>query len=309
MPASLTHYTFVKDNISRDDTFFRVKALGGQGPDVFFFYGYSFHKRENIKEVQQFGTLLHHSNISLAYTHLLEYAQKSAHKDMLLSYIEGLLMHYVLDRNVHPYVFYRTGFSSDVTKQKEFSLSHIAFETIMDVYYSRLHHTFQKPSRVIKMKHRDVLLISEMFCDLASFLKYKYIDKKTFYYAWKDMKTSQRMLFSRFGFKKRYFNKHMHNSVINVMSMPMKVNKYDEYDILNDSHQKWADCLTNQERHESIKELVTNAQKELIELQNIIFNASKNEDISKELSSFVHNIDHDGFKVNSEKIYYSLLWK
>ena len=71
MPASLVHYTFIKENVNNEDKYYLETRLGGQGPDVFFFYGYSFSKRENRKQVNNFGTYLHHIDISHAYTKLI----------------------------------------------------------------------------------------------------------------------------------------------------------------------------------------------------------------------------------------------
>ena len=47
MPAIATHYIFVNDLISKDDKYHDLISLAGQGPDPFFFYGFSFSKRHN----------------------------------------------------------------------------------------------------------------------------------------------------------------------------------------------------------------------------------------------------------------------
>lgn len=309
MPASLTHYTFVKENINANDYYKNVIELGGQGPDVFFFYGYSLIKRKNIPEIQSFGTLLHHIDIAKSYYFLLKYAKNNEHKKLLLSYIKGLFMHYVLDRNIHPYVFYRTGFSSDKEKKKDFSLSHVAFETILDVYFSREHHTFNKPSKYIHTKKKYVRIISKMFYELAKHLNIPFINENSFYLAYKDMRTSQKMLFSRFGIKKYLFNKYMHNTIINAMSMPMKVEKYDSYDFLNKDHNEWADCVYNTKRHESINDLYHNAINELSNLDKILEKTIVGTLLIEDVESFIHGIDHDGFSIKAKKKYYKLLWK
>ena len=72
MPASLVHFTFIKENVNNKDKYFMETALGGQGPDVFFFYGYSFSKRENLKQVRNFGTYLHHTDISEIYLKVID---------------------------------------------------------------------------------------------------------------------------------------------------------------------------------------------------------------------------------------------
>ena len=83
MPAILLHYTFVKEN-TNNDKYFSLTALGGQGPDPFFFYGYDKKKeREHKKEIRHFGSYLHHIDIADAYNHMMEYASKSENKELL----------------------------------------------------------------------------------------------------------------------------------------------------------------------------------------------------------------------------------
>ena len=144
MPAFYTHYTFVEKNTEQKDKYARIRALGGQGPDVFFFYGYSLGKRENKSKIRDFGTYLHHTNISAAYNFLLEYANNQPEKKMLLAFVKGLFMHYVLDRNCHPYIFFRTGFptSENPTEQEKtkYMNYHVRFESILDTIYGKLNN-------------------------------------------------------------------------------------------------------------------------------------------------------------------------
>ena len=56
MPSSLVHYIFAKSSKSEANSAY---CLGSQGPDPFFYYGYTSIKAKNTKTIRQFGTFLH----------------------------------------------------------------------------------------------------------------------------------------------------------------------------------------------------------------------------------------------------------
>ncbi len=308
MPASLTHFTFVKNNTSINE-YSSLCYLGGQGPDVFFFYGYTYKKRNNPKIVQNFGGLLHHCDIAPCYLYLIDYANKSEHKDMLFAFIEGLFAHYILDRNVHPYVFYRTGFTSNLEEKNKYLLSHVGFETILDVVYSKKMSTFRNPKKCIKCPKKWVKVVSEMFASLAKQLNYDGIDKNTYYLAYLDMNTALGALYSPLGIKKAYLNKFKHLSMANAMSMPKSTTKYTYIDVLNEKKSAWASVVDNTPHHESVDELIFNASKELDYIKELLFEAQKNKDIKADLNKFVHNINHDGIDNAASMKYFILCWE
>lgn len=309
MPAFFTHYTFVNKNTNPKDPFAKIRALGGQGPDVFFFYGYSSKKRENKIETRYFGTYLHHINIADAYSFLLEYAAKQEDSEMLFSYIKGLFMHYVMDRNCHPYIFYRTGFADPKTGSKEdekkYMNNHVCFEGIMDTIIGKRYKTFKFPRKLVKCPDMQVKSISKMFYELAKYLKYEKVDELTFYNAYKDLLFAENILFSPLGFKKfLVHNIISKNSFIDCMMSPCRTKKYNKYDILNEKNSQWKDCVTGAKRNESFLKLVENAKKELPNVDKIIKNAQDKKDIREDMNMFIHNIDHDGFEVGATKIHY-----
>ncbi|MCQ2087192.1 MAG: zinc dependent phospholipase C family protein [Bacilli bacterium] len=307
MPAFFTHYTFVEKNTGHEDPYASIRALGGQGPDVFFFYGYSLRKRENKSQKRYFGTHIHHINISDAYSFLLEYANKQEDKEMLNSYLKGLFMHYVMDRNCHPYIFYRTGFATDPENKEEakkYMNIHVRFESILDTVYAKSNKTFIKPKKCVKSNENWVKSVSKMFFELAKHLNYEYVDELTFYNAYKDMLFVESVLYSPLGVKKFFANLFIKNNFINCMMSPARSKPYEKYDVTNLSNSEWKDCITGEIRKESFLELVENAKKELPKVDELIKKASLNEDIKEDMVNFIHNIDHDGFMVNATKSHY-----
>ena len=309
MPAFYTHFTFVSKNTNAQDKYAKIRALGGQGPDVFFFYGYSAAKREKKSQKRYFGTYIHHINIADAYSFLLEYAAKQSDSEMLYSYLKGLFMHYVMDRNCHPYIFYRTGFAdaktgTDADKAKYMNI-HVGFEGIMDTIIGKQNKTFQCPKKCAKCPEEQVKSVSKMFFELAKYLKFEDIDELTYYHAYKDLLFAESILYSPLGVKKFFVHKiFCRGNYIDCMMSPCKTKPYEKYDILNEKKNEWRDCVTGEKRRESFLELVENAKKELPNVDKMIEKASNKIDIREDMAVFINNVDHDGFQVNATKIHY-----
>ena len=71
--------------------------LGAQGVDPFYYYG-NILNRFNKKEVNDFAKYIHTQECLSLYIHFINEANKLSkeHKDLVYSYIYGLLNHYVL---------------------------------------------------------------------------------------------------------------------------------------------------------------------------------------------------------------------
>ena len=306
MPAIMTHFAFAKmraeDNIDND-----VLYLGAQGPDVFFFYGYTLKKRNNIKDIRAFGTHLHHIDISKAYFYLLKYAEgkKDREKEILNTFIHGLFLHYIMDRNCHPYVFYRTGFSDKDEDKKYFFASHASYESYIDTLIRERFNLKVAPRKAIRADKTKVMLISKMMSNLAKdIFNNEIIKENSYYLAWKDMKFCQIIFYSPLGVKKSLFRLIAPKGAINAMTTPRKVKHNDLLDVLNDNKSEWRDCVTNKVHHDSFLELIATASNEVDRLEQILAGQYREEDIKR----FVANTDHDGFEVDSIKKYYESIW-
>lgn len=298
MPACLTHYTFVKENYNNSDKYYHEAVLGGQGPDVFFFYGHAFKKRVDKKVISGFGTYLHHVDISEIYLKMVQIAQSSEHKDVLMAYVKGMFMHYTLDRNLHPYIFYRSGLKD--TEPDAFMLAHQYFESRFDYLYSKSHNTFIMPAKELKIPNSSVKAIGELYFKLSKEIGLDYIKEDSFENCYKDMMTVIKVLSSKTGFKKRcIFSLFFKGKAIDAMSLPRSDKAFKKYDLLNTSHSEWADCVTDAKRNESIEELVIVAKNELKIVDNLLLNPKL-----EEYKKFINNIDHDGFVVGSKKKYF-----
>src|SRR5574344_1652458 len=128
MPALLTHYLFANEVIGKDLKHRNLALTSSQGPDIFFYNGYSLAKRKTKKEVRAFGNYLHGIDPSPLYKAIIDYAntKQGEEKDIIYAHLVGMLCHYALDRTTHPYIFYKTLFPGYEKKDSNYTLAHAA---------------------------------------------------------------------------------------------------------------------------------------------------------------------------------------
>ncbi len=140
MPGFTTHYLFgvqncrqlehkencalLLESIRRHKTVFQ---LGLQGPDIFF-----YHLPSQLKAVRP-GSVAHTRWTGNFLSCLIEapvFFYKKEEKQTAQAYAAGFIGHYVLDTQMHPYVYDRTGMG-DILKKKGYA-DHIALESDID---------------------------------------------------------------------------------------------------------------------------------------------------------------------------------
>ncbi|MDR0934735.1 MAG: zinc dependent phospholipase C family protein [Erysipelotrichaceae bacterium] len=298
MPAFLTHYIFADLLLEKDVSYREVTILGSQGTDPFFYYGYRLiGKRKNIKKIRKFGTEIHHIDL----VPFLDYMIKKINtlngikKDVLSAYLKGFLMHYVVDRNAHPYVFYRTGFN-----EKDTSFIHSLFESRLDCLVKKYYkYKVIKPHIPTCINKEYLKIISEAYYEFAqSVMENKYITPLSFYISVKDMTTANKILYSRFGIKKKLIELLAGNTMLNSMSTPTKIKDDDTVDYLNLNHKDWKHPVTGKISNLSFIDILETARKDL----DLGLKTISQDEISL-LNKYVDNINHDGTKVDSAMIY------
>lgn len=134
MPAYLTHRIagdMVLEKLD-EDAIPHKKAfyLGCQGPDILFFRNYQPWKSARLSLM--LGISMHHKKVREFFEHALEYVRKYLGGDLqeLKSYIAGMITHYSIDKNAHPFVYGKAGKDSARHNMIEFMWdSFIAKET------------------------------------------------------------------------------------------------------------------------------------------------------------------------------------
>lgn len=141
MPGFTTHYLFgtqmiryiKKDNKTQSALLKSIAwhktafQLGLQGPDFFFYYLPSQLKKEKP------GTILHTERTAAFLNCLFRgdtlFKDKSS-QEIARAYAAGFLGHYILDTQMHPYVYYMSGYKN--TSCEDTYGTHIALETDID---------------------------------------------------------------------------------------------------------------------------------------------------------------------------------
>ncbi len=131
MPTTYAHYRFGRDVLmslspemqhiieSHCDLF----HFGVHGPDLLFYY-----KPFRKNTINQLGCQSHERTGRDFFSQFVKTAQNASQREASLSYLYGVLCHFILDRECHPYVG---------QKEKE-GVSHSAIESSFDRYLMEL---------------------------------------------------------------------------------------------------------------------------------------------------------------------------
>ena len=308
MPAILTHYTFAiahLNGIADKEAF----LLGNQGPDTFMAYGTNpFRKRKDYQKIRPFGGFMHQSHIEDYYVSMLEYASPSPHKEMLFSYIEGLFAHYAVDRNCHPYIFFRSGFDQNGELHGFYAFNHGKFEAIVDKLLTKKRGTFIKPRKAIAIAKSKVIEISKMWHAAAPDI----LDGEAFLRAYQDFVFAEKMLYTPTGLKRPLFRMMGKYSTAYAQSCPRFLKKYHILDLLNEGHNPWKDPATFDIHNESFEDLLLLSSSDLAEIRPTLLEAMKEgadfTDIKRKIAVWSKNINHDGTPFGEKKRDYVLCW-
>ena len=306
MPAMFVHYTFAYDNANGPQKkYIEATRLGSQGPDPFFFYGIlRTGKGSHKKHIRKFGSLEHRKDISEDYLKMRKYAESSEDSELLLAYLDGLWMHYCVDRTFHPYVFYRSGFNENGQLKGYYSYSHARFESILDVEISKERGIYQRISNCIKIDKEQLLKISKLWTVVDEEIK-----EKDFYYAVKDYAKVENFLFSRTGLKRLFFLLGGPHNMLMGISYPHFYKHLRKYDVQNVNKTEWKNPVSGVVSYESVDELFERASKDFKKVSKILYLNIDDETKLKELKDFVNLIDHSGTPVGSKKIYMDVVFK
>ncbi len=311
MPATMTHQLFAQTIINLHPRFknlskemFKIMMLATQGPDPFFFYGmHPFIKRGDKKRVQSIGSRLHHENPAKNLKSLLDYAfnDSSNNKDIKVNYALGALMHYVLDRHVHAYVFSISGFDQEGQLSHPYNVYHSYSETLIDVAIFK--HKNEKvvkfhPKKNIDLRTYNLKVIQELY-------QHTYPDlvmEEDFLRAARDMVSIYRTVYDRYGIKhallKLFLGK---NAQAFAASHPRKLSKKEHsIDVLNLSKKGWVHPENNQAFKTTVIDMFEAATIDMLMLLDQI-------DLDKlDLDDYAKNVSYDGMTIGKKMRYQSL---
>lgn len=309
MPGFITHYLFgcetIKDidekklrSIIKENN--KAFSLGLQGPDLFFYFPYSFtgnkKRLASVMHVYETGRFLHNL---IEEVSLLEEIEKNVG----LAYLLGFLGHYSLDTICHPYIYYRTGY---LNKGKDYFGKHTDFETdidflLLDKLKGKSVVDFRQEN-TIKLDGYSTKVVAQILGNACK-KTYPYIksNNKIIEIAIRSFYYSNGMLNDRKGYKKRALSMAEKFVFGNVSAAPlfMVANKDMVWDDpLNERNSEWKNPWDLREKsNKSFWELIDEAKSYYCALINIVGNEIiKNEEINFDLldSLIGNNSYHSG---------------
>lgn len=247
---------------------------------------------------------------------MMKYASESKDKELLFDFIEGLLLHYVLDRNCHPFVFSITGYGVEgdsKKKKKYYSAFHTKIESAIDKIYATEQGVYEEcPVKAFQISDEDLMKISRMVYEANNQSeKAPGIKEDSFYLSVKDYKDVMHFINKPHGLKRLFlrlfFGKDSTAFALNYPRGLMKT--YGTVNFVNEEGNAWLDPVSGKKRNESFHDLMDKAKKEYeYDILPLLDKAKNGIDISNELHKFYDGIDHDGVKKGKEKKYMSPLF-
>jgi len=247
--------------------------LSSQGPDPFY---YDLNKTTTASSIE-IVNLCHQEQTQLFLTALVKEVKNNLTQESY-TFLVGQLCHYVLDKTIHPYIFYHSGvYHSDQPETSEFKGLHLKFERSVDYEFIRLYENTSPDRYNFNQKYFPKFIfpstIDSLMINVVNQVYQKNIELGRYKHGITTMKkVLKRYAYDPYGFKKRFFllQEKMtknHQVILSDVSMYQHTSNFD---FLNMQHQVWHHPVTNLAFSLSVPELVEKAITETVELMNIL---------------------------------------
>jgi hypothetical protein len=316
MPGLISHYLFGEDCLKYLNRFYLKDIIkenydtymfGAQGPNFFSYHkAWPFTKQIGIENI---SSIIHTTKTNEFFKNLLEFSREMDNfkalngsekfKNTMISYMCGFATHYILDRNLHPYVYNVEFKFKNKYKNTKSEVLHKQIETDIDM---KLLNIIKKMS--IK-DFRDYTVFDISF-DAFNILSdmYKYSISETFSYniskneiahALSSARSIRKFLYDPSNIKLSVVKnlEKIFNEKIQFSSIIYK-NKYAyDYDVLNYTNSTWEDPFTKQIYNDSFIDLYNKSIPNAVEFMEIIFSYINNDGNINTILQFVNDISYD----------------
>lgn len=253
MPATVTHAYFANDvyDILNNDIKNRLDLdrvkMYGQSMDSLRFYNLFNFKR---RKYEQLGHIFHTEKTKCYFINLINYIKNNnlGNDSDTMSYLVGLICHYVLDSNVHPYVFYKTGkFDKKMKSTYKYNNIHLFMETFIDNDMIKRREKVNPYKFDICKFCFDTSLFSENLTKAIdySFLKTYNVSNMgyVYYKSLKDMELALKLFRQdKYGIKKFFYkliDTITPKSVFRFEAVSYHYPLIDKHNFLNTNHNEW----------------------------------------------------------------------
>ena len=252
--------------------------LGCEGPDIFFYN--DFWPWISEKRGPEIGDKLHQEQIRKLFNTSLNFLknnQDNEHFAQLFAYLSGLVVHYALDKRIHPFIYQET---NNFPEHKNLEINIDTYLT--NKYWNKLAHRLP-PTPAVDVGKKLPPIINEYYQYLLEKLGHDY-DEKVINDSYQDFKRVFKLFYSRWRFK-RYLLKAINPLLsfdLNTLIYPTR----PDYQLLSSDDYNYVERLLLQsvgEAHEMLRKVIKFIQGEVKE---------------EDMQSAFPNINFDGQKIN-----------
>lgn len=305
MPAIITHHLFGRSiaadmtelwNASTDEM--DAFLLGNQGPDVLFFAA----GNPAALGAWNLGSDMHRADPIVLLTAFRDAAlsMSGEYRGVGISYVLGLLGHYLLDSTLHPYIYALQGQicgagieGLDDTDGHEV---HAEIESELDVLVlsrmlGRTIESFAPPDHILLANERTVLIISMLYKKVSETVFGQPISERAYAAGLDAYRALLRVLYSPKGMKRkilgmaeRVFRRH---SFAQAMSHRNEIIEHSIFD--NEEHRPWIDPDSGEVSESGFWDLYEEARTMMLRTAPTFMDATP-----RELEDITRNLDFNG---------------
>ena len=256
MPSTMTHCYFAEDIYDKINNNSR-KRINGQtsklltfsmGTDPFMFYHFFIGKKN--KEIANIQKIVHTEKTNEYFYNIITYIiENDLTKDKeVISFLYGMICHYFLDKNIHPFVYYKSGiFDKNNNSTYKYNTLHHKIEYAIDIYmikkrekeYYSSFKFYDKIFNVWKLSNKLSKLINNVFSQTYEIEN----ASKTYIKSIKYMYWFNRLFnYDKYGIKRKIYTlidnitgpKHLKITVLSYYNSDDNISNY-----LNLKKEKW----------------------------------------------------------------------
>ena len=294
MPSLVTHYVFGKDVLDRIDN-----KYVDTNQYLLFNQSHDFLYRTKKKEYINLAKLGHHYKTKVFIINIVKFIMdNNLEKDKgAISFLYGIINHFVLDSICHPLIFYYGGsYHKDDKSTKKYQGMHGYIEKNIDMYIYEKYYKKSYKSAVLDKEFLPIADITSL--DVINNAYLSTYGKDNVAYEYKKCVNKLRR-FNRFIVRDKIGIKYLLYNLIDKIcfnnfgtlscySTCIKKN----YDYLNKNHEVWYHPVTNEKHTESFQDLYDLSIKKSLDIIKAVNKVLyDNYDISY-LDNYIYNIDY-----------------
>lgn len=308
MPDIITHYLFGLDttNTIKSSPIYKLIKdhrslffIGLQGPDPMYYH--APYKKTNHSDI---GKLMHTEKTGEFLISALSYTKKLINTpdfEPCMSYVSGLLCHYVLDSMCHPYIFHIGGrYQKDDDSTRKYQGLHKKIELAIDALlleekFNMDAHSFKIDKHILKQQSIPPVIL-DMY-EETLFGVYAVPNGGTiFKQSYADFRSYYKLTYDKLGIKKTFARSvspmlpKAISSHVNTFSYHKCVDEFSNY--LNSNKEVWLHPVTGNVYTFSFKDLLHNALKRSSALLIAAYAFTGSELTYDELQSYLPSISY-----------------